>query len=63
MSQTTISKSAKDRRGHRMVKMNGVNVPVEYFGPFKMVVEITEAGYKKKNGKPAMISKTRHTPD
>lgn len=62
MSRTAISNSGKNRRGYRMVRMNGSNVAVDYFGPFKMVVEITEAGYKKKNGKPAMISETRHIP-
>lgn len=62
MSQTIISRTGKNRRGYRNVILNGHAIATDYCGPFKMVVERTEAGYKKKNGKPAMMSKTKHLP-
>lgn len=60
----TISKSTKQRQGvRRFTDRMGTNKEFDRIPrQWKEVVEKTEAGYKKANGKPAIISRTRHIP-
>lgn len=60
-----ISKSGKRRQGHTYLRERGVPKTILDKTPsdWKQIVVLTERGYNRTDGKPAMLSTTMHIRD
>jgi hypothetical protein len=63
--ETVISKSGKRRQGPRYIIENRQPKTIldKLPSDWKQIVILTDSGTRRRNGKPAMISKTRHLRD